>query len=207
MSKYPTDKRLGTIYKIENKLNHKVYIGQTIMDVRDRWYRHCENSGISEAEKNMPIKRAILKYGKDNFIFSVVEKVHREELNDREIYWINYYQSYGSKGYNATSGGTIGSRKPKLTIEQHLDIVDLYNAGFSLRDIAKEFNVDHATIKHSLERMGVELRKTRTYKFTPEERQKMVDMISEGYSRLEVQKMFKVSRTFLYQLLVEQRRI
>ena len=88
MGKYPVDKRIGTVYKIENKLNGKIYIGQTIMDVRDRWYRHCEINRSNPAECNMPIKRAILKYGKENFDFSIIERVPRELLNKREKYWI-----------------------------------------------------------------------------------------------------------------------
>jgi hypothetical protein len=51
----------GIIYIIKNNINGKVYIGQTIQKLKDRWYRHCGKSGLSKNELNMHIKRAILK--------------------------------------------------------------------------------------------------------------------------------------------------
>lgn len=63
----------GFIYKITNKINGKVYIGQTIQSVKDRWHRHCGKKSIRSAEMSMHIKRAILKYGKENFIIETIE--------------------------------------------------------------------------------------------------------------------------------------
>lgn len=47
---------------------------------------------------------AILKYGEENFDWEVIEECPEEELNDREIYWIAYFDTYNN-GYNATRGG------------------------------------------------------------------------------------------------------
>lgn len=74
MEKYPVDKRIGTIYKIQNKLNGKIYIGQTIMDVRDRWYRHCEINRGNPAECNMPIKKLSLNMEKRTLILVSLNK-------------------------------------------------------------------------------------------------------------------------------------
>lgn len=52
----------------------------------------------------MYIKRAIHKYGKDKFHISLIEEVSVEKLNEREKYWITYYDSYNN-GYNLTLGG------------------------------------------------------------------------------------------------------
>ena len=75
---------IGYIYKVTNKINGKIYIGQTIQSVKDRWYRHCGKSGISKAELNTHFKRAILKYGKENFIIETIEMCDSTELNDKE---------------------------------------------------------------------------------------------------------------------------
>ena len=76
---------LGHIYKITNLINGKIYIGQTIQSIKDRWYRHVGNSKwLSQHEVNMAIKRAIRKYGKENFKLELIENCKRENLNDRE---------------------------------------------------------------------------------------------------------------------------
>lgn len=206
MSKYLTDKRVGTIYKIENLINHKVYIGQTIMNVKDRWYRHCEINGVSESEKAMPIKRAILKYGKENFSFEAVEEVPKDSLDDREKYWIDKFDSYRN-GYNATVGGKSGSKTVSIPEKDQEDIVELYSLGFSLRAIGREFGVDKKTISTVLKIHGIAVREVRNYSFTSEERSRMVEMVESGISRKEVCALFKVSKSYLSQLINKTRRI
>ena len=91
---------MGFIYKITNKMNGKNYIGQTTRAIEQRWKEHLR-------EKNdYPIHKAIKKYGESNFTVTMIEECTNEKLNEREIYWIKYYDSYnGHKGYNATRGG------------------------------------------------------------------------------------------------------
>ena len=92
------------IYKIENNINGKVYIGQSV-DIKNRWRGHIFDSFHKEAKDfNMVIHRAIRKYGKENFTFSIIEECNKDSLNDREIFWIDVYDSYNN-GYNATKGG------------------------------------------------------------------------------------------------------
>ena len=60
--------RLSYVYKITNKLNNKIYIGQSV-NIERRWKEHiCDN------RKNSLIHLAIQKYGKDNFDFEVIEE-------------------------------------------------------------------------------------------------------------------------------------
>ena len=206
----------GFIYKISNKINNKVYIGQTIQDPKERWYRHCQRKCLSENERNMAIKRAIFKYGKDNFTFEVIEKIEnysKELLDNREIYWIAHYNSY-ENGYNCTKGGSLGSKPLKISKEEHTDIIDLYNCGFSLRNIAKEYNVDKATIKHILEINNIEIKRTRTYKYSQGERDNIItlyfsllDTYGSEYSSLLIQNKYKISKSYLSQLIHGKRRI
>ena len=97
MNHWDTVKKVRGIYKVTNKVNGKVYIGQSI-DIGRRWRQHMT------AEDDIYFHKAIQKYGVDNFIWEVIEKCKKSELDERESYWIEYYDSY-NKGYNCTKGG------------------------------------------------------------------------------------------------------
>lgn len=88
------------VYKITNKINNKVYIGQTIRDIEERFRRH-----INDATNNIldtHFARAIRKYGKDNFNIEQIDIANnQDELNLKEQYWIRFYDSVHS-GYNET---------------------------------------------------------------------------------------------------------
>lgn len=86
------------IYKYENKLNHKIYIGQSTNITKRKW-EHVHAPSDSSL-----IDTLLKKYGEDNFEFAIIEECMAEELDSREIYWINYYNSY-ENGYNLTKGG------------------------------------------------------------------------------------------------------
>lgn len=102
---------IGYIYKITNKINGKVYIGQTSKTIEERWKRHIIDTKRKD-RKNSAIQNAILKYGKENFSIEEIEKCDISELNNREIYWIAFYDSFHN-GYNCTLGGD-GSRVIQL---------------------------------------------------------------------------------------------
>lgn len=88
------------IYKFTNKINGKVYIGQSV-NIERRYYDHLKR----DDSKNY-FHRAIKKYGKDNFLFEILEEYSEENLNDREKYYIAKYNNNNRKlGYNSTSGG------------------------------------------------------------------------------------------------------
>lgn len=90
-----------SVYKHENKLNHKVYIGQT-NDIKRRW----KNNGINY--KGCPIfYNAIQKYGWDNFEHIILyDNLSQEEANYYEQLMIQFYNSTDSEnGYNILTGG------------------------------------------------------------------------------------------------------
>lgn len=89
--------------------NGKKYIGQTKRRFVDRYKEHKYASSLDEINL-CPFYRAIKKYGFENLDWSILEICESEEyLNDREVYWINEYNSFigfkGSMGYNGTVGG------------------------------------------------------------------------------------------------------
>ena len=97
------------IYKITNIENKKVYIGKST-NIEQRWKYHKQHY-LSTIESNKPLYKAFRKYGIDNFTFEIIEyldKDYEEKSNEREKYWIRYYNSYGHTGYNATPGGDGG---------------------------------------------------------------------------------------------------
>ena len=86
------------IYKITNKLNGKVYIGQSI-DIDARWRQHIN------AKDNYAIHNAIKKYGEENFKFEVLLKCPVDMLNVWERDMIALYDCISPNGYNLTEGG------------------------------------------------------------------------------------------------------
>lgn len=193
----------GFIYKITNKINGKSYIGQTIQNVKERFYQHCATK-CSKAILNMVIHKAINKYGKSNFTIEVIEEVESTNLNDRERYWIKYYDSY-INGYNSTKGGQDGIKLFKnLDIES---IIREYKSGKSLREIGRLFNVDKQTIKDLLVRNNINLRTTRTYKLSQKDREDIIKDLSLGLSRKEIINKWHISKSYLSQLINGYRRI
>ena len=60
---------------------------------------------------------SINKYGEDNFTFETIDSANNlNELNDKEIYWINFYNSISPNGYNVTGGGQGKKMKTRITI-------------------------------------------------------------------------------------------
>ena len=90
------------IYRIENLINHKSYIGQSV-DIYERWTEH-KWALKNKRHNNSHLVRSWYKYGAENFQFTVIERCDEHELNDREIYWVSYYDAYYN-GYNQTKGG------------------------------------------------------------------------------------------------------
>lgn len=90
------------IYKITNTVNGKMYIGQTINKVQQRWKEHCKPSRTSVSIVSL----AIQKHGKENFLFEVIDTANSiEELNTKEQMYIASFSCVSPNGYNLNSGG------------------------------------------------------------------------------------------------------
>ena len=90
----------GIIYKISSP-SGKVYVGQTVRSFEERIYKHK-----SKSSKCTLVKRAIDKYGDEMKYEIVEENVPREQLDEREIFWISHFNSLAPSGYNCNSGGS-----------------------------------------------------------------------------------------------------
>jgi group I intron endonuclease len=100
------------IYKIVNLTNNKVYVGQT-KNYKNRIYDHkyTLNKNTCKCRK---LQYAWNKYGKLNFKFEIIEHCLLEDLNTKEIYWINFYDSM-KNGYNLENGGRLNKELSKET--------------------------------------------------------------------------------------------
>lgn len=89
---------MAFIYKIQNIINDKIYIGKS---------KHNDPAYLGSG---LQITNAIKKYGKENFIKVILEECIDDIVNDREIFWISYYNSTDNEvGYNISKGGTGGN--------------------------------------------------------------------------------------------------
>lgn len=137
------------IYKFENKINHHIYIGQSI-NIGQRYKDHLnrsQNNFSSNNEYNSALHRAIRKYGIENFSFDIIEECKQSFLNEREIFWISYYDSYNN-GYNETLGGDTPAEKCcKLTFDIVENIKnDLINTDLSYDILHKKYQISTGRI-------------------------------------------------------------
>ena len=100
------NKMIGYIYKFENKINRKIYIGKT-KNIKERIYQH---SHVTK-NKNTKFGNALRKYGINMFDFNILVTIHSKSsdnldiiLNCLEKYFIKKYNSFNN-GYNCTLGG------------------------------------------------------------------------------------------------------
>lgn len=144
---------MGYIYKIKNDINDKLYIGQTVNSLEQRFIEHkshCLNN--NKKYPNRPLYNAINKYGIEHFNIELIEECSNEKLNEREKYWIQYYNSYNN-GYNATLGGD------STILYNYQDIIDKYNQTKNISEVARQTGAAWITVKRILKNNGIEVEK------------------------------------------------
>ena len=146
------------IYKITNKINGKIYLGQTIQSIKDRISNHLADSKRDRKSRiKSKIHRAISKYGIVNFIFEVIDTAtSQEELNQKEQSYINLYNSNKNEiGYNLLSGG---KQNGKHSEETRLKIsIALKRASDIAKQNGKHWNKDRIQTKESNNKRSIAL--------------------------------------------------
>lgn len=136
------------IYIIKNKINNKIYVGQS-KNAKIRFKQHCKLSNMNNSE----IGKAISEYGKENFSLEIIE--HQiTNYNEREKYWIKYYNSIIPFGYNVQEGGEkpptlYGEDSPAcvLSDEKLIELKkDLANTKLSYLKLADKYNISKRQI-------------------------------------------------------------
>ena len=145
------------IYKITNKINGKVYIGQTIYTLARRKANHikCAKNGVDRHLYN-----AMRKYGIDNFDFEEIDHADNiEDLNYLEAYYITQYDSV-RKGYNMGYGGDNNVMFSDKVYQKHLERVrseeirNKVSAGMKKKIANGEFFTDEHRKKLSQKALG-----------------------------------------------------
>lgn len=100
--------QMGTIYKIENLVNGKVYVGQTRVGFKKRLNEHLY-ALKKNSHNNDYLQNAWNKYSEENFSFSIIVSCEINELDRLETEWISYYKK-NNLSYNLESGGNKNKR-------------------------------------------------------------------------------------------------
>jgi hypothetical protein len=182
----------GAIYMIKNKINNKVYIGQTTRTVNERMYEHFKPCIIKS--KKYYLYYALNKYGIENFEVSTLVSGIKNTilLNELEIHYMHLYNSRNHKyGYNLKTGGSNLSRNIKMVKLSNCTDIVLY----------KHPNVKSAeerTIKKKWGLIKSKPRKVYYVKKTNNSWKKKVICLETGQifnSSVETAKFFNVSQT------------
>jgi len=157
------------IYKIENLVNGKVYIGSSI-NIKERWRRHKKDLRKNK-HHSIYLQRSWDKYGEVNFKFEVVELlINKEELLEKEQLYIDKYDSYNN-GYNinefadrhelstetkikigkSSKGRNVGDKNKTSKINEIIAlkiIDDLQNTDLNVCDIALKYKCSQGIVHH-----------------------------------------------------------
>lgn len=129
------------IYIIKNKINNKVYIGQSV-DIMCRWYAHRNSAKGKSQDSYTKIHTAMNKLGIDNFYIEILEECEYSKLDEREIYWIDFFNSY-KNGYNMTLGGDSNRGESNgrhlLVEEQVIEIRLAYGNKIPFREVYNKY--------------------------------------------------------------------
>lgn len=148
--------RMGIIYKVTNKENGKIYVGQTVRSLKDRIQRHYKD-GKSNSKTTTYFDRAMAKYGIEAFEIEVVEECPQSELDEKEKHYIKFFHSFQKEGgYNLTRGGrgAIPINKPKIDEEE---IIRLYKEKKTIEAVIPLVNLSRYTIRDILEKHNIEV--------------------------------------------------
>lgn len=123
---------LGVIYKATCSISGKSYIGQT-KNFQKRKAEHLR------AKDNYAFHLALRKYGPDAFKWTILEECKLSDLDEREIYWISYYDTYNS-GYNSTIGGDNAESLENWRLSHPQEARD---QALKALEIANQYNKEH----------------------------------------------------------------
>lgn len=188
--------KYGRIYIIRNTINSKVYIGQTKVSLKLRFQNHLS---AARNNKDYVIGKAIRKYGEENFYIELLEECTIEELNDREKYWISYFNSTDNKfGYNMSIGGNVIRTTKELDKDL---IISMFNSGIPAYKIAKILHTGVPNITSLLKRSniiyGLGLQKTNKL-----EESMIIDLYLDGYSTVDIGKKFGKNKSTIRRILL-----
>lgn len=166
------------IYKIVNLANDKVYVGQTKEKFQKRFWLHRWKlrNGIHD---NIHLQRAWNKYKENNFVFEVIEILPKEEIDEREKFWINFYRNKDGC-YSIQDGG-----QPDNLI-QYVSKEGRKAVGEKNRQRLIGTRLSEETRKKMSETRRNKFVKTKSQKITPEQAKTIKEMLIKGFTPKEI---------------------
>ena len=132
------------IYKLQNKINGKIYIGKTIKEVEQRIAEHLKTKSL--------IGKALRKYGLQSFDIFIMDLADdNETLNEKERYWIKFHDCKAPNGYNLTDGGDGFSPGTNLSQETKNKIRNSHLGKPRSEETKKKISIAHKGKKLSQE--------------------------------------------------------
>jgi group I intron endonuclease len=127
------------IYKITNKVNGKIYIGQTIHDLEKRWKEHKRHARQNRSNKSHAICNSIVKYGAENFtIESIFSIFNINDADEFEIYFISKFNTLAPNGLNLSPGGSNVTHTSEVKRKISKKIKELWNSSGHSQKISKK---------------------------------------------------------------------
>lgn len=181
--------RTGSIYIIKNRVNNKVYIGQTTMTVHERFMTHMKPS-TAKQKRGYKLYSAIKKYGSDNFYVETLESgIDICELDRKEIEYIAKYDSYYN-GYNSTKGG---DGRIINIIENEEDLLSAAMDGIPATELARIFAVNIATVYRTLHKLG--------FYYNDRDEEAIISDIMSGMKQRDVADKYDVDKVTVQRIL------
>ena len=138
---------MGIIYIIKNTINEIVYIGQTNRTLEIRWKEYLRHYKRGD----QAIYAAMRKYGIENFFVEKIEECEEDRLDEREIYWIQKYNSFNN-GYNSTLGG----RFEGFATDQINKVLLLWEQGYTVNKIVEQTSLNVETVRGYLNKNNID---------------------------------------------------
>jgi group I intron endonuclease len=156
------------IYKITNRTNNKIYIGQTVRGLEERINEHLRH-------RTTYFDKMFKKSNVKDFIIEIIDSANSiEELNKKEIYWINKHNSLYPNGYNMCRGGenTTGYKhkeesKKKMSISKSKMYLGANNPFFNKthsKEQKEKWSRDRKGMAHLTEEQRNKLKETHVTK-------------------------------------------
>lgn len=174
------------IYKATNKINGLVYVGQTKVSLKKRIWRH-KGAYLNKSYSHLKFYQALKQYGLDAFVWEEIDVAQTtEELNEKEMFWIEKYNSFGDGGYNSTKGGR--------------GITGLKHSQESLKKFSQvqkgRPRTEETKSKHRVAMIGVNVgEKSGLAKLTEDNVREIKRMISEGVKQKDIAATFNVNKS------------
>lgn len=214
----------GIIYKLTNKKDGKIYIGQTVFSLEHRWKRHIE---YAKRGGEGYLQKAIRMYGPESFTQEQIAVAYdKHQLDELEKHYILTLDTLNSEiGYNQTwrpsqdeesrqtmSEKNSGENNPAYRDEiddEHL--LDLYNQGMSLTKIEKFLGFPRSTVGFRLKKLGINIKPQPNAKDLPDD--EIIAEYKNGASVSALARKYKVSNWSIHSRLkkaglkIEQRKV